>query len=376
MTKYDFMNNIILNEVFASEKGETDFHPVNPSTLYIECRQSGFRTSVAEINTFLSSDFIPKSNPFQEYFNKVERTWDKAVHGDYIKIFTGYVQVTDQDRFVVQFKKWLVRCVACSLQEDYFNKQALIFVQEKQNSGKTTLTRFLVPKTLVHYHVENISVDKDSQIALCQNFGVIQDELSTLSRTEINAQKTLMSKSYVKVRHPYDKKPKMEPRRASIWGSTNKAEFLTDATGSVRWLCFTVVDIDWSYKSQIDIDRVWSQAYQLFKSGFKYEMTAQEILQNELANNQYKTITTEVELVQKFYSPGTRENHDQFFTATDICQHLMANGNGNLRLNVVEIGKALRLLGHEQSQKRRGENQSFPEKGYYLRFNDLTTYYK
>jgi predicted P-loop ATPase len=86
------------------------------------------------------------------------------------------------------------------------------------------------------YQVENISVDKDSLIALCQNFGVILDELSTLSKTEINAQKTLMSKSYIKVRHPYDRRPKMESRRASIWGSTKKAEFLVDETGSVRWL--------------------------------------------------------------------------------------------------------------------------------------------
>ncbi|KEO71743.1 VapE domain-containing protein [Anditalea andensis] len=68
----------------------------------------------------------------------------------------------------------------------------------------------------------------------------------------------MKSKSYIKVRHPYDKKPKMEPRRASIWGSTNKAEFLSDVTGSVRWLCFTVIDIDWSYKTVIDIDMVWS----------------------------------------------------------------------------------------------------------------------
>ncbi|ERM83067.1 hypothetical protein P872_06225 [Rhodonellum psychrophilum GCM71 = DSM 17998] len=376
LSRYDFINNVILNEVFTSQKGEAAFQPVNPSTLYIECRQSGYRTSVAEINTFLSSDFIPKSNPFQEYFNKVEHRWNETIQGDYVKKFCGFINVTDQERFTVQLKKWLVRCVACCLQDDYFNKQALIFVQERQNSGKTTLTRFLVPKGLAPYHAENISVDKDSQIALCQNFGIIQDELSTLSRTEINSQKTLMSKSYVKVRHPYDKKPKMEPRRASIWGSTNKAEFLTDATGSVRWLCFTVLEIDWTYKSRIDIDTVWSQAYQLFKTDFKYEMTAQEILENEIANNQYKTITTEVELIQKFYSPGTKENHDQFFTATDICQHLMANGNANLRINAVEIGKALKLLGHAQSQKRRSEIQNFPEKGYYIKFNDLTTYYK
>lgn len=375
LSRYDFVNNVIINEILASEKEENDFIPVNPNTLYIECRQAGYRTSVGEINTFLCSDFIPKINPFEEYFRKVKAKWNEAIHGDYITKFSKYLSVLGQDRFEIQFKKWLVRCVACCLIDDFFNKQALIFVQEQQNSGKTTFTRFLIPKDLAPYSAENISVDKDSLIALSQNFGIIQDELSTLSRTEINAQKTLMSKSHVKVRHPYDKKPKMEPRRASIWGSTNKAEFLTDATGSVRWLCFTVQEIDWVYKKEIDIDLVWSQAYQLFHSGFKYEMTAQEIQENEIINNQYKTRTTEVELIQKFYSPGTTEDHDRFMTATDICQHLTENLTGNIRISPVEIGKALKLLGHVQCQTRRKDQNPFPEKGYYIKLNDLTTYY-
>ncbi len=266
--------------------------------------------------------------------------------------------------------------MACCLRDDFFNKQALIFVQEHQNSGKTPLTRFLIPRQLRSYYAENISVDKDSLIALSQNFGIIQDELSTLSKTEINAQKTLMSKSHVKVRHPYDRKPKMEPRRASIWGSTNKAEFLTDVTGSVRWLCFTVWEINWDYKKEIDIDRVWAQAYHLFNSDFPYEMTAREILENEALNNQYKTISPEVELVQKFFSPGTKEDHDRFMTATEICHHLVLNISGNLRISPVEIGKALKLLGHIQTQVRRNEAQTFPEKGYYIKQNQPTTYYK
>ena len=375
-SKYEFRNNMVLNEVFAKEKEGNKYHPVNPHTLYIECRQEGYRTSVAEINTFLSSDFIPKTNPFVNYFKQVRDTWNEASHGDYIRKFTRYIQVQGQERFEIQFKKWLVRCVACCLRDDFFNKQALIFVQEQQNSGKTTLTRFLIPDQLKTYQAENISVDKDSLIALSQNFGIIQDELSTLSKTEINAQKTLMSKSQVKVRHPYDKKPKMEPRRASIWGSTNKAEFLTDVTGSVRWLCFTVREINWNYIKEIEIDRVWAQAYQLYLSNFHYEMTAKEIRENEIMNNQYKTISPEVELVQKFFSPGTKEDHDKFMTATDICHQLALNISGNLRISPVEIGKALKLLGHIQTQVRRNETQTFPEKGYYIKQNQPTTYYK
>lgn len=374
-SKYDFINNTILNEVMISLKDERNFIAVNPSTLYIEVRQAGFRTTVGEINTFLSSDYIIKVNPFEEYFSKIEQLWS-GLNEDYIQKFAQYIEVENQERFFIQFKKWLVRCVACALNEDYFNKQALIFVHEEQNSGKTTLTRFLIPSDLYNYQAENISVDKDSLISLCQNFVIIQDELSTLSKTEINAQKTLMSKSYIKVRHPYDRKPKMEPRRASIIGSTNKAEFLTDETGSVRWLCFTVQKINWAYKTDIDINMVWAQAYHLHQNGFKYEMTPTEIKENEISNNQHTTFTVEMELIQKYYSPGTSDDYEQFYTATDLAGHLTTTIEGRLKINPVEIGKALKILGFEQVQRRGHENQKFAVKGYLIKYNSLTTYYK
>ena len=41
MSKYDFKNDMVLNEVFAREKEGIKYHPVNPHTLYIECRQGG-----------------------------------------------------------------------------------------------------------------------------------------------------------------------------------------------------------------------------------------------------------------------------------------------------------------------------------------------
>lgn len=265
-----------------------------------------------------------------------------------------------------------MRCVACSLDDQYFNKQALILVQDKQNSGKSTLTRFLTPTDLSEYQTENISIDKDSLIALCQNFIIIQDELSTLNRQEINAQKSLMSRSYVKVRHPYDRKPLMEPRRASIIGSTNKAEFLTDDTGSVRWLCFTLTGINWNYSKEIDINVIWSQAYHLYKHGFNYEMSAEEIAENEVTNAQFSTITMEFELVQKYLEPGDKD--DEFMTPSDMIQFLNKAEGTILKISREEIGKALKRLSFDRSTKRGHYDKAFPVKGYYIKLkNPLTT---
>lgn len=372
MSKYHFISNVVVYEVFAREREKDFYYRINPHTLLIESKEAGYNTSIGEINSFLSSDYIPKENPIESYFKRHKEFWQKDEHGDYIEKFASYIHVREQERFKVQFKKWLVRCVACSLDDKYFNKQALIFVQDEQNSGKSTLTRFIIPPELEEYQTENISVDKDSLISLCQNFLIIQDELSTLNKQEINAQKSLMSRSYIKVRHPYDKKPHMEPRRASVIGSTNKAEFLTDDTGSVRWLCFTLDKIDWNYSKDIDINLVWSQAYQLYLSGFDANMTVDEITENEKSNVQFSSITIEFELVQKYFEPGTP--HDEFLTATDICHLLQKAEAANIKLSREEIGKSLKKLGFIRTTKRVSEKSSYPLKGYYVKnLNPLTT---
>ncbi len=341
------------------------YQAIKPSNLYLEAKQAGYRCSLQDIHIFLTSDYIPKINPFLSYFDSIKNLFSESVDGDYIQTFSSYINVIDSDRFAGQLKKWLVRCIACALEDEFFNKQALIFVQDKQNSGKTTLTHFMVPPALDEYKAENISSDKDSLIALTENFLIIQDELSTLTRTEINAQKALMSKASVKVRHPYERKSTKSPRRASIIGSTNKAEFLTDETGSVRWLCFTVLEIDWRYKSEIDINKVWSQAYQLYTSGFKYQMTTEEIQENEQFNSRYKALTTEAELIQRFYSPGTRDRFDAFMTATEMSEELAIQTNSKLKISPSEIGKGLVLLGFTQVQIRKDGNP-IPVRGYYI----------
>jgi predicted P-loop ATPase len=371
-SRYDFQLNEILNVVLASEKKKEEYKVINSSDLYIEARAAGFRASIADINIFMTSSYIKRINPFLDYFSRYEVLYQKEYDGDCIQRFSEYIRVLEQDRFAIQFKKWLVRAIACALEDDTFNKQALIFVQDKQNSGKTTLTHFLVPPDLAQYSAENISTDKDSLIALSENFLIIQDELSTFTRTEINAQKALMSKASVKVRHPYDRKSTKSPRRASILGSTNKAEFLTDETGSVRWLCFNVQEIDWKYKDEVDINKIWSQAYQLYKSGFTYQMTSEEIRENEQFNSRFKTLTAEAELIQRFFSPASKENSDEFLTATEISEELMIETNSKIRITPREIGRAMVLLGFQQVQQRR-ESCSIPVRGYYIFRNQGAT---
>jgi predicted P-loop ATPase len=258
-----------------------------------------------------------------------------------------------------------VRSIACAIENNVFNKQAFILVGYEQNSGKSTFCRFLCPKVLDEYYSEGFSLDKDGQISLAENLFINLDELAALSKYEINQLKSSFSKDKIKIRRPFEKKATTTPRRASFLGSTNNAEFLTDETGSVRWLCFEISRIDWDYKMNINIDNVWAQAYFLYKTGFKYNLSLEDVTENNLVNRKYQVSTPEAEVIAKKYEPGSALNHDKFLTPFEISKDLNEEYAGPYKFTPVNVGRALTYLGFERVQKRINGDVN-PTRGYYV----------
>ncbi|MVZ63492.1 VapE domain-containing protein [Sphingobacterium humi] len=366
---YDFRKNTLTNAVEYKAKLSDTFKEVNENNLYLDLRINvGLKATISDILVFLGSDYVSEYDPILEYFNSIKEKYQPFLHGDYISKFVSYVSAKEQTRFEVQFKKWMVRTILCAIREDYFNKQAFILVCNKQSNGKTTFTRFLVPEKLRSYSVENIGIDKDSIIALSSNFICILDELASLTKFEINSLKSIMSKLHINVRHPYDRKARTSPRRISFIGSTNLSEFLTD-DANVRWVCFEIQDINWQYKDEIDIDLLWSHAYYLLNSGFKYEMSRQEIEENEIANEGFKVTSIEYELLQKYFSPGSPDKYDRQLMSSEIFHEIQLKSYP--KLNQKEFARAMKRLGFSPYQIRghvtsTGERSTYPVKVYYV----------
>ncbi|MFN8285484.1 MAG: VapE family protein [Chitinophagales bacterium] len=364
-SKYELrLNEITLDVEYKLLKDESAFAVLNENSIFRELQLQNISISITKLTSLFASDFVSPYNPFTTYFEALA-PWDNT-QIDFIERLCSYLPIKDSERFKRQFKKMLVRCVACSLNDNVFNKQAFIFVHSEQNSGKSTFCRWLCPPALQKYYAENISVDKDSLIALTQNFLINLDELATLSRTEINALKSMFSKDKVKVRAPYERKPVTKPRRASFIGSTNKDEFLTDETGSVRFLCFELTDrIDFRYKTEVAIDNIWRQAFALYKGGFNYELTLDEVRENEQANRKHQIITAEMELIQSKYLPASKgANNAEFMTATDIQKAIIID-NLAVRVSAPAIGRALKLLGFQKVNEYK-EQTKYTIKGYYV----------
>ena len=355
-TKYDLFFNEISHEYLIRIKKQHKWHELNINSLTIELTKAGIRVRVSVLETYLNSHLIQKINPFKQYFKELKK-WDGK---DHIKELTSYIPTDNDALFEYHFKKWLVRTVKCAIDHKYFNKNCIVFAQEKQNSGKTSFCRFICPDKLQNYIAENIGYDKDGMVQLCKNIIINLDEIDKIDQKSINAYKSFFSKTAINVRLPYAKKNSIIPRICSFIGSTNIINFLKDETGNVRWICFEIIgNIDFNYSKNIDINNVWAQAYHLAYSDKKYsaELTHDDILENEKRNEKYRRISIEEDLINELFEQSI--SRTDFLTSTEVTSYVKKTYS---YANHIIIGKALNKLGF-----KRINNPTTGNKGYMIK---------
>lgn len=317
----------------------TKWSALNLNSLLIELEQAGIKMSMKKLEILFRSHLIERYNPIKGYFNRLAK-WEGK---DYISTLCSYVHTVDDELFRYHLEKWLTRTVLCALVEGRVNKQCLVLTSPKQNIGKTTFFRFLVPPDLKDFYVEDIGTDKDSLIKLSKNFIINMDELAIQGKSNINALKSFISKTHINERLPYGRRQERLERICSFVGSTNETDFLIDETGNVRWLVFEVESIDFAYSKEVDINKVWAQAYYnaFERKNYNPELTKSDVIENEKRNELFQYWTLEKELIAKYFEYG--KDKGDFKTATDIIIDLRAMGVG-MKLNSAKVGKALKSL--------------------------------
>ncbi|MBK8194571.1 MAG: hypothetical protein IPK76_15655 [Lewinellaceae bacterium] len=169
---------------------------------------------------------------------------------------------------------------------------------------------------------------------------------------KINEFKGLLTKNTVKIRRAYARYSEELPKVCSFIASSNEAQFLHDPTGSRRFLPFEIQAIDINTAQDIDIDGLWSQAMQLFKSGYTYWLTREDQARLSEYNSQFEVQSNEYEVLVTYLSPpepGVMP--DAELTNAEILTHL--EGKVALKLSAKKLGEALRKTGFPRNQKSR-----------------------
>lgn len=354
--KYEFRFNTIKckPEMINLSKNEKEFYPIDKyklNSLKRELDSNGIETSVNGLKEILESDFSEAVNPIKDYFKKLpgHNKSDK----NYIAELASTVKVVNPDKWTQYLTKWLVAVVANAMTDIGCQNHTCLVLTGGQGKFKTTWLDNLCPKKLSMYLFTGKidPTNKDSLTYIAEFLFInIDDQLRQLNKKDENELKNLITTPAVKYRRPYDPYIQEYPHSASFMASVNGNDFLTDTTGSRRFLPFEVENIDIEKAKKINMDMVYSQAYSLFKTSFKYYFNDEEIQELHINNQRFQVISIEEQLIQEFFTvPLKRSVATHYYTNAMIINYIETHTRA--KLSSKKIGEALTRLQFEKFQK-------------------------
>ena len=366
-THYEFRYNTVLGRTEYRSKEDTHFSKVGRyeiNTLRREIDNDiGIITSSDNLYSIIESSFSPRINPIQEYFKALPLVDIGCDEGNSsisslslkaIPELASCVVVRNHEKWLPYLTKWLVAVVANAMDDRECCNHTCLVLTGEQGKFKTTFLNLLCPPALHGYSYTGkiYPQEKDTLTYIGQNLIVnIDDQLKALNKRDENELKNLITCPMVKYRMPYDKYVEEHPHLASFVASVNGNDFLTDPTGSRRFLPFEVLSIDIERAKAISMDNVYAEAKALLKSGFRYWFDDDEIAELYRESEDFQVQTAEMELLLRCFEKPTEDESYSLMTTTEILTYLGIYTHQPLVAK--RMGEALKKAGYIKVSKRR-----------------------
>ena len=345
---------------------------------------SVLRVNIQDVYRVIESDYVPAFNPFVEYLESLPE-WHEGDH-DYIADLATTVKIKGEQEhiespeaaslkgtaqegtsqegtsqegtaqeadfslftFPYSLKKWLVGMVAGWISEDVVNNVILVFIGE-QGAYKTTWFNYLLPPQLKQYFYTKTNANRmtrDDLLTLAQYGLVCCEELDTMRPAELNQLKAAVTMPSIDERAAYAHFHEHRKHIASFCGTGNNVSFLSDPTGNRRWLPFEVESIVSPRDHPFCYESIYSQALALYKSGFTFWFTKEEIQEQNRHNRKFETPRLEHELVDLYFRRPLEHENSMFMTSSRVLQII---GSGIMqKLSATRIGMAFSELGFQR----------------------------
>ena len=372
-THYEFRYNTVLGRTEYCSKGNNRFVKVGRYEINTLRREldsdEGIVTSSDNLYSIVESSFSPRINPIQEYFKglpMIDIGDDSSCGGcngsivpssfllKAIPDLASCVVVRNSQKWLPYLTKWLVAVVANAMDDRECRNHTCLVLTGEQGKFKTTFLDLLCPPALHGYSYTGkiYPQEKDTLTYIGQNLIVnIDDQLKALNKRDENELKNLITCPMVKYRMPYDKYVEEHPHLASFVASVNGNDFLTDPTGSRRFLPFEVLSIDIKRAKAISMDSVYAEAKALLKSGFRYWFDDDEIAELYRESEDFQVQTAEMELLLRCFEKPTEDENYLLMTTTEILTYLGIYTHQPLLAK--RMGEALKKAGYIKMSKRR-----------------------
>jgi len=304
-------------------------------------------------------DRIANSNfwhPMRDWI--LSKEWDGK---DRLELLAKSVTTPTPGPWRAYLRRWLLQGVeaSCGWTVRRRSQKGMVLVLTgKQRIGKTRWFTSLAPD--FSKVGKNLNLNghgaRDSKHEALQGVIVELGELdATFKKTDIAALKAFITEITDEYRLPYAAGWLKRPRCASFCGSVNDRRFLSDHTGSGRFLVIEAegkLDVDHG----VDMQQVWAQMHAAWKGDEQWWLTdAEEDMRDELSGN-FQTVDVVADAVNE--SLEQRKDTDKHPIQVIVGpQHMLmlCDLDFTLAKNLAAAGIAMeQILGRPRNLSRRG----------------------
>lgn len=209
-------------------------------------------------------------DPLADYLNGLQ--WDGSPRLEtWLSVYCG-AELTQLNRAIG--RAFLISAVARGL-EPGCKVDTVLSLESPQGIGKSELVRIL-GNDWTQEHLPDMH-SKDGISALQGAWFVELSELAAMTRSEVEAVKSFISRRVDRYRPAYGRHTVEQPRRCVFVATTNETTYLRDTTGNRRFWPVECGEIDRNALAE-DRDQLFAEAVQAYKAGEPWHFTDADLV--------------------------------------------------------------------------------------------------
>ena len=216
-------------------------------------------------------------HPFRDYLDEQREYHAKYPFDPTFPAFYKVLSTLKIDDHVEEshtfIRRWLISLIAAVRGSGNSGLKGVLTLAGKQDIGKTSWFRNLVPAGMF---TEGLVLDvhnKDTIIKATNHLVCELGELDATFKRDIPALKAFISNTEDDIRHPYAPKSSKHPRRTVFCATVNQTKFLVDQSGNSRFWPVMVEDCDFQEIQRMndsgEIDNFWHEIDQMYQAGIE-----------------------------------------------------------------------------------------------------------
>ena len=252
------------------------------------------------------------------------RDWllSKTLKESLLNKFLSNIQTTNNELSYILIKRWMISAIATLFNDSNFCAQGVLVLEGEPGTHKSSFIMELVPNMLQAIK-GGCSLDpskKDDVFTLSEYWIVELGELdATFKKADIARLKSHITNDVDDVRRPHAVRNSKMIRRTIYAATVNEKRFLVDTTGNRRWWTISVTE-PIKTRSNIDMQQVWREIYDLWLTGESPNLLENEMKMLNESNKDFEFIDPFIEKLDAYFDWDSHER--SWMSSTQVLMNM------------------------------------------------------